>query len=433
MGAWGLALRGAVLMAGFFVLQAQSCSGNVGNTVTGPFTFRVSTGANDLQADGQSSTPTVTADGRYVAFASQANDLASQPSGFREIFVKDRQTGLVSNISRMASAAGPADCNSPFISSDGQWVVFTSTANYNGPVQTTANVFFSTFPPGNLPSPVLAIQPNFDVVNPSIARAGASLWVVFQTGASNIPLLTNPSPGQSQIYARDLLFLGVTTYFLVSHSTASSSTFPNAFSRNPVISGDGSTVAFTSAASDIIAAGSSTELVYVGTPTAGAVTLVSTASGAPVANANGVCLKPAITTNGNLVAFTNEATNLVAGSTGHDVVVRNISAQTTTLAATGVLSLSGLPGNIGFPLGISDDGRFIAYTLRADSQIYIRDMLGGTTLGSAGQTGAAGNAVSLGALLSPDGQWLFWQSASDNLVLEDTNGAVDVFGRGPLH
>jgi Tol biopolymer transport system component len=426
-------------VAGFFLLQAQNCSSNVGNTTTGPFTFRVSSGPNDVQADGQSGTPTVSADGRYVAFTSEANNLAILPTTFREVFVKDRQTGLVQNISQMANALNPADCDLPFISADGQWVVYQSKATYDSSFslnpETTTNIYFVNRATGSRAQFVVGLGvgwPDHDCTNASIAssNAGASLWVVFQSAAQNIN--PNNPVADLQIYATDVKAV-LTKFYIVSHNTTNSTTFGNANSRNPVISADGSTVAFSSTSSDLITGGVFTENIYIGTPAAGAVTLVSSANGAPLPTGNGVSLKPSISSNGNLVAFTCRATNLVAGATGSDVLLRNISAQTTTLAATGVLAFSGLPGNIGFPLGLSDDGRFIAYTLKADQQIYVRDMMGGTVLGSAGQFGGPGDLGSVGAVLSPDGQWLFWQSGADNLVLEDTNGATDVFGRGPLH
>jgi Tol biopolymer transport system component len=65
---------------------------------------RVSTSASDQQGNGVSWNASVSADGRDVVFASDANNLvAGDNNGTRDIFLKDTQTGAISRVSTSAS------------------------------------------------------------------------------------------------------------------------------------------------------------------------------------------------------------------------------------------------------------------------------------------------------------------------------------------
>src|SRR5947207_196032 len=91
---------------------------------------RVSVSSAGEQGNSYSSTASVSADGRYVAFQSQATDLVpGDTNGAMDIFVRDRTTRTTARVS-LSSAGAQADNGSyePAISADGRFVAFESDA-----------------------------------------------------------------------------------------------------------------------------------------------------------------------------------------------------------------------------------------------------------------------------------------------------------------
>ena len=92
---------------------------------TGAIT-RVSTGANGDEGNSQSYEPSISADGRYVAFVSDASDLVpGDTNGTTDVFVRDLQTGAIARVSTRANGEqGNGSCVDPQISADGRYVTF---------------------------------------------------------------------------------------------------------------------------------------------------------------------------------------------------------------------------------------------------------------------------------------------------------------------
>lgn len=106
-----------------------------------PSTFRVSVGTNGLQADGASKMATLSADGRYVAFLSNASNMAPTVMAVgSQVFLRDtcagtRELCTPSTIAVSVADAGvPGDGPSlhPAISPDGRFVAFLSTSSELG-------------------------------------------------------------------------------------------------------------------------------------------------------------------------------------------------------------------------------------------------------------------------------------------------------------
>src|SRR4029434_8337010 len=93
-------------------------------------TERVSVSSAGAQASGLSHAPSVSADGRFVAFTSlAANLVAGDTNGSWDIFVRDRQLGTTERVS-LTTSGGQAYSGSisASISADGRFVAFRSTA-----------------------------------------------------------------------------------------------------------------------------------------------------------------------------------------------------------------------------------------------------------------------------------------------------------------
>ena len=89
---------------------------------------RTSAGA---QADAPSGAPSISADGRFVAFASEADNLSTEDDEQQNIFVRDLDTGTTTLVSRRSDARAPPGARrfpSPSISADGRFVAFESDA-----------------------------------------------------------------------------------------------------------------------------------------------------------------------------------------------------------------------------------------------------------------------------------------------------------------
>ena len=94
-------------------------------------TTRVSVATGGAQGNGNSLAPTISKDGRYVAFYSDASNLvAGDTNRGRDVFVYDRQTGQTTRVS-VANDGSQANGDSfaPAISGDGRYVVFSSSAS----------------------------------------------------------------------------------------------------------------------------------------------------------------------------------------------------------------------------------------------------------------------------------------------------------------
>jgi dipeptidyl aminopeptidase/acylaminoacyl peptidase len=143
--------------------------------------------------------------------------------------------------------------------------------------------------------------------------------------------------------------------------------------------------------------------------------------------------------DGSSIAFTSSATNLVANDTNArtDIFVRDMAQATTTRisVATGGAQSMGTCTET----AITADGRFVVFTSDATdlvpqpmaplhARIYVHDRLTGeTTLASRAHDGSAANGTCYGPSISDDGRRVAFVSGATNLVSGDTNGKADLF------
>src|SRR5439155_409199 len=108
-------------------------------------TTRASLDSGGAQGNASSDLPALSADGRYVAFASDASNLVSgDTNNVGDIFVRDLQTGVTTRVSLDSSGTQANGSSSgPAISADGRYVAFTSLANnlVSGDTNNTWDIF----------------------------------------------------------------------------------------------------------------------------------------------------------------------------------------------------------------------------------------------------------------------------------------------------
>ncbi|MFN8058301.1 MAG: hypothetical protein U0Q12_04000 [Vicinamibacterales bacterium] len=92
-------------------------------------TERVSLDVNGLGGTENSDAPSVSSNGRYVAFVSTASLVPTDTSLLRDIYVRDRQAGATARVSPSISGQPSNSSDAPAISGDGLYVAFESSAN----------------------------------------------------------------------------------------------------------------------------------------------------------------------------------------------------------------------------------------------------------------------------------------------------------------
>lgn len=298
-------------------------------------TTRVSTNSAGLQANGVSTNPSISLDGRRVVFASAATNLVTgDTNGLGDIFLKDAQTGETTRISVATDGSQSNGASSaPHISSNGRFVTFVSLANNLAPsdtndvadifvrdlvLNTTQRVSVSSF----------GAQSNAASSDPELSHDGSRL--VFASDASN--LVASDTNLQQDIFLRDLQ--NSTT---IAVSVQSGGALGNGRCTSPSISADGGFVAFSSAASNLVAGDIENEIdIFVRDLSAGETRRVSLNSSGVAANLSSqACV---ISGNGSFTAFASFATNLTPLGRGlsnfTDIFVHEEVGASTTISGT---------------------------------------------------------------------------------------------------
>ena len=414
-----------------------------------PVTVRVSVDSNGNGSNGLSENPVISSDNRYVAFQSWADNLVpDDTNGYPDIFVHDRQTGRTERISVDSSGFGGAGYSyNPSISGDGRFVAFDSSVSTLVPGDTNdkSDIFVydrQTSQPSRASIASAGVQGNADSNNPSISGDGR--YVAFGSFATN--LASGDSNGMdSDIYVHDRQ-TGQTNRVSIDSNGSQGS----GGSYFPVISADGRYVAFVSDVSTLVS-GDTNGLrdVFIHDRQTGQTTRVNVDSYGN--QATGACSDPyypnsvALSNDGRYVAFDSCADNLVAGDTNASVDIFVHDRQT---GATGRVSVdsSNIQGNFhSLNPSISGDGRYVAFDSGSSNlapgdtngarDIFIHDRQTGQTslasVNSSGNQGSGVNPYSGAPFISGDGSYVVFLSAAV-LCLDDTNDEEDIFVRGPL-
>ncbi|MDQ1500555.1 MAG: hypothetical protein QOI86_3895, partial [Actinomycetota bacterium] len=269
-------------------------------------TTRVSVASDGAQSNSGSFSPSISANGRFVAFASDATALVpGDHNRDGDVFVHDRQTGKTALIS-VTSEGKPANGDSfaPAISADGRYVAFVSHATnlVRGDTNGAADVFVHDLENGRTTRVSVGsdgAQINSDAFEPSISGDGR--YVAFATDAANV--VPGDTNGASDVFVHDRQ-TGRTA--LVS---ATGDGHPSdRGSSSPALSADARTVAFVTDGALLPDDTNNSEDVYVANLATGALRRMSLASDGT--EGNRPSLSPAVSANGTVVAFESLATNL---------------------------------------------------------------------------------------------------------------------------
>lgn len=400
---------------------------------------RISVNSLGKEGDRFSINPSISADGRFIAFESTATNLVGDTNNKFDVFVRDRLTEITTRSSVNSTGnQGDFDAFNPAISADGRFVAFES--NSTNLVAADTNNISDIFLHDRLNGTTTRIsvgstgqEGDRPSLNPSISADGR--FVAFESNSTN--LVPGDTNNNSDIFVHD-----IQTNTTTGISVDSTENQGNIGSFNPSISADGRFVVFDSLADNLVAADTnSTRDIFVRDIQTNTTTRISVSSSGNQGNIGSI--SAVISANGRFVAFQSNASNLVTGDTNgtSDIFVRDRLTNTTSVAS--VNSTGDRANRSSFKPSISADGRFVAFDSLADNlaaedsngtnDIFLRDRETATTTRiSVNSTGKGADITSFNPAISAAGNIVAFDSFATNLVPQDTNSSRDVFISHPV-
>ena len=384
-----------------------------------------------LPSDGPNEDPSVSANGRFVAWVSRATNLVSGDTNTSpDVVLLDRESGQLELVSRTSQGvAANSSSFHPRLSADGRLLVFaTNAVDMAGGggrgvwlydrVQGTHTRISSTAVVGT-------------DAEPCISTSGR--WIAYVTVASLLPQDTNAA---ADVYRYDRV-TGATD--LVTRDANGVQTAWGC--SQPTISADGRFVALQARPNDGAwgAEFATSTHVWVKDMQTGSLEAASTTpNGEP---ANSTCRDPHMSADGRWVAFLTGSSNLITTAGVQQVAVKDRLTGQVVLASA---NNGGAPGdNYSWDPFIGPDGRYVGFRSASTNlpggftqgyyNIWMRDLVDQTTFlvsRSSASTGQVrGDRDSVDGAASVSGRYVAFSSDATNLVVGDTNLKRDIFVR----
>ena len=441
------------LMRTLTLWSAVSAAAVLSTFVTGAVAVAVEPGPTELVSTSsagepgnqRSGYPLVSADGRYVAFTSMANNLVAgdtnDATSQSDAFVKDLSTGVLERVSVDGDGNQlPAGGGVLSLSANGRLVLFTTPVAAEGAEglpRTVPQLMLHDRAEGTSRPVHVRDRNGKPVVASNLVLSGNGRYLAFSTRA---PLVRGDRDDNTDVYRKDVATGAVRRVSVTPGADTATRTV-----SNPSISHSGRFIAFDTPARlvdrdrnrgrrDVYLRDMQARRPRLATPSF---------SGRP---ANGDSGTAQISAGGRYVAFSSAASNLVRGDTNRrwDVFVRDTRTGTTERVS---VSNRGRQANRDSQAqihlyeapAISKDGRFVVFVSKAKltaaaadllPTVYLRDRRARTTTAlSTRSNGSAPNGESGGGqrLAYDATRVVFWSAASD--LVADDNGYTDVFVR----
>lgn len=314
--------------------------------VPGTGLVRASVSSEGDEADGPSSEPDISADGRYVTFTSNAGNLVEgDANGQADVFVRDLLTGVtalvsVSHRARSTDRSPDGESSAPAISPDGGHVSFSSDAPdvVEGDGNRRQDVFLRDVTGARTQMVSLgrggrigqnrAMARGFAAVS-DVSRGGK--FVAFESDATNLA-------GRDRNRRTDVFVRDTTRQSTRRVSVSTTNEEGSGASVLPTITPDGRYVAFSSRADDLVAKNALGLDIFVRDVTGGGTVLVDVNSqGRPRSKELDSPIEPArpsLSDDAGTAAFTSSASNLAGGDTNQltDVFLRRLEPTASATA-----------------------------------------------------------------------------------------------------
>jgi len=392
---------------------------------------RVSVSSSGVQANDGSLWASISADGRYVAFESGADNLVSgDTNGAPDIFVHDRLTG---ETTRASLGMGGVQANSgsyrAAISGDGRYVGFLSGATnlVSGDTNNVDDAFVHDRQTGNTVrvSVSSAGEQGNDQTDHYLALSANGRFAVFCSDATN--LVDGDNNAKVDVFVHDLQ-----THTTERVNVSSDEAEADASGWDPSISADGNLVVFSSGATNLVTEDANNASdVFVRDRQAGTTFLATVNSNGEQADHGGNA--GFLSASGRYVVFSSSANNLMSDDNyGFTQAFRHDLLTGETILVSSYEDYGPMVGWSEETV-ISSDGRYAVFEFddKGDGLpgrvIQLHDCVTGATVQVA--PGYDETDSSHSPALSADGRFLAFHSDANYIVPNDTNDASDVFER----
>ncbi len=254
----------------------------------------------------------ISKNGRYVVYYSTASNLVSDGGGNYFIYLYDRVKGTNTLISRNpAGTPANGECDDPSISPNGRFVAYYSSASdlVAGDSPGNQDVFVYDVKKGTTRKAsvgLLGAEANGSSLDPVVSNNGR--WVAFFSDATN--LVANDTNGHFDVFLADLDAGSTRRVSVTADGTEGS-----ADSYSAAMSADGKVLVFYTSASNLDpgdANGTQDDIYRFDTKT-GVLTLLSVNAAGVGGDGQSFLAAPSLSSNGKYLAFSSSATNLILG------------------------------------------------------------------------------------------------------------------------
>ena len=331
----------------------------VSNTTT-----RISVSSSGEEGNGDSTYSSISADGRYIVFSSRASNLVDgDTNGQSDVFLRDTQENTTTRVSVSSSGEEGNSYiwgdNTPSISADGRYIAFESYASnlVDGDTNEAGDVFVrDTVSNTTIRVSVNSSGEEGNQSSRSHAISADGRYVVFSSYASN--LVDGDTNEADDVFVRDTVS-NTTTRISVSSSGEEG----NGDSTYSSISADGRYIVFSSRASNLVDGDTNGQSdVFLRDTQENTTTRVSVSSSGEEGNSDMPGDNtPSISADGRYVVFPSNSSNLVENDTNgfNDIFLRDTQANITKRLTSDSLGRQG--NSESFNSTISSDGNFIAF------------------------------------------------------------------------
>ena len=376
----------AVSADGRYIAFDSFASNLTGNAPDGGLFVRDTVGGTTTTAsnrldgtvDDVADSPSISGDGRYVAFVTDGTGLVTGGnSNFYQVYLRDRTTGVTRRVSTKPNGnQGTEDSSAPAVSNDGRFVAYESDSPglVTGDTNEWTDVFvYDRVAATNRRVSLTDADAQAETGGDSPSISGDGRFVAF----TSFERLSAADVDDFQdVYVRDQILMTTTLA-----SVTSSGGSPNAAASFPVISANGQHVAFTSSATNMdgIADDNGFDDVFV--RSLGGSTTQRVSRNAAGGLAHGIAGRPTISGDGRFVAYESSAADAVTDDTNGvgDAFVFDRNTSTTSRVSTDQLGQQ-LPQGGALPV-ITTNGTFVTFATDAaitglgpssQRQLYVR-------------------------------------------------------------
>jgi len=402
-----------------------------------------------------SALPIISADGRFVLFASTANNLVTTssntpipilvPARFN-IFLRDRtnQTTTLISLSTTGSGGGNGDSFPVAISTNGQFALFESSASdlVAGDTNKAADIFLRDV--SNRATLLVSANTNGlpgNAASRSAVMTPDGRYVAFVSEAND--MVPNDTNRIADIFVRDLQTLATTLVSVGATSTNPAAAAPFSSSESPQITPDGRFIAFSSTATNLVPGVRAIGDVYVHDRIAGTNLWASSGMREKLQNAtgktNGVCYNVALSADGKFVTY--QASRLPLSATTNSGLILRYGLDTAVTDLIHTNATTSLPAaDDTHNLDTTPDGQFVAFVANTNgvsggtTSVQVWDASSGlTTLASGDLAGnIPSNSISTRPVIDPSGRYVVFLSNATNLTANIISGTWHLYRRDLL-